>query len=271
MDPPSLTAESSSLQRRSLSMISQAATEDESETDDTLDYSLFNLKPRLAQRVNLRSSPVSASACDITEAFNKSVCTGSQFQHRFRSRSSSVSVSSTSSAVALGSYATPADIKPTKTRTKSFSPGTGYSPSVLKGKYKLSNHSFRTRSSSVSTFSSSSSSASSSSPPIPTESTEQFWNQYRRQTNTSFMGKLLKTAVSKRQEYCGATRYIAQADAGVEERECSEIEDLYDEMYQDMFQDMYQDIFEEHPLVLKKRHVNCDKRMPYSQNTQIIL
>ena len=69
-------------------MISQNDTKDLSENNDTLDYSLFSFnKPRLAQRANLRSSPVSASACDINEAVNKSVFTGSQFQQRFRSRS----------------------------------------------------------------------------------------------------------------------------------------------------------------------------------------
>ena len=68
-------------------MISQNDTKDLSENNDTLDYSLFSFKPRLAHKANLRSSPVSASACDINEAVNKSVFTGSQFQQRFRSRS----------------------------------------------------------------------------------------------------------------------------------------------------------------------------------------
>ena len=251
-----LSGDERSLQRRSLSMISQVVTEDESENNDTLDYSLFNLKPRLAQKANLRSSPVSASACDITEAVNKSICTGSQFQQRFRSRSSSISVSSTSSTVALNNYTTPADIKSSKKRTKSFSPGSGYPPSALKEKYKISKNSLRSRSSSVSTFSSSSSSSvSSSSPPIPTENTEQFWNQYRRKTSTSFIGKLLKRALSTRQGYCSDPRYIPSSNCKVEESNNSENEDLHDEMYDEMhdemYDEMYQDVFQVQPAVMK--------------------
>jgi len=277
-DHPSLPVESQTkpncLKRRSLCIISPVASDDATENDDTLDYSMFNFKPRFTPVVNLRSSPVSASACDITEAFNKSVFTGGQFQQRFRSRSSSISASSassTSSTMALSNYSTPADIKPTKTRTKSFSPGSGFSSAALKGKYKLSNHSFRSRSSSVSTFSpSSNSSVSSSSSPISAESTEQFWNQYRRQqTSTSFLGKLLNRALSRRQVYCEGPKYIGQSDSRVEESNASdnEEEDLYDEMYSEMFED----IFEVQPPMVKKTTRNCDNVANYSQKREIIL
>jgi len=271
LDPPSLTVQSalnkSSIQRRSLSMISQAATEDESENDDTLDYSLFNIKPKSSKTTNLLSSHMSASACDITEAFNPSVCTGSQFQQRFRSRSSSV-VSSIHSSMALSNYATPVDIKRTKTRTQSFSPGSANSPTVIKGKYRLSNHSFRARPSSVSTVSSSSSSSvPSTTPLINTESTEQFWNQYRRQTNSSFIGKLLKRALSKQQVYCVAPKYISPPDSVAEDSNSSENEDLYDEMYSDMFQGTFQ----LQTTASKKTTRNCQKKTNYTSMAEMIL
>ena len=202
---------------------------------------------------------MSASACDINEAVNKSICTGSQFQQRFRSRSSST-VSSTSSAMPLSNYVMPADIKSTKKRTKSFSPGSGYPPSVLQGKYRLSEKSFRSRSSSVST--SSNSSVSPSSPSIPKENTEQFWNQYRRKTSTSFIGKWLKRALSIRQAECRGPIYLPPAECGMEESNSSENEDLYDEMYDEL----YQDVFQEHAA-----RQSCKKRQNYSHKMGIIL
>jgi len=243
LGPLSLVDLSSYDGRRSLIMTSR----DDMENDDTLDYSLFSFKPRLPKRSILRSSPVSASVCDITEAVNKSMCTGSQFQQRFRSRSSSISASSssvsvspTASALALSNYVTPVDIKSTKKRTKSFSPGSGCPPASLLGKYRFSENSFRSRSSSVSTASNSSNL--SSSQPIPTERTEEFWNQYRRNPSISFIGKLVKRALSTRQGPCSGSRYIAEvAEGGVEESVCSENEDLYDEMYQEIYQDVFQE------------------------------
>merc|ERR1719233_871304 len=151
------------------------STMDISEHDETLDYSLFSFRHRPQQKSTMKSSPVSASVSGITEAVNKSMCTGSQFQQRFRSRSSSIS---TSSSMALSNYVTPVDIKSTKKRTKSFSPGSGCPPAALLGKYRSSDKSVRSRAYSLST--SSNSSSLSSSQPIPTERTEEFWNQYRR-------------------------------------------------------------------------------------------
>ena len=244
-----------SLQRRSLAIISPASTGDDSEGQDTLDYSLFSIKPRLAGKAILRSSPVSSSVCDITEAVN----TSAQFQQRFRARSSSISASpsSTSSAMPLSNYVMPVDIKSTKKRTKSFSPGSGYPPSVLLGKYRLSEKSFRSRSSSVST--SSNSSVSSSSAPIPTESTEEFWNQYRRKTSSSFLGKLLKRALSTRQGQCRGERYIpVAAEGGLEESQSSENEDLYDEMYDELYQDVFHDQATKHG---KKRQTYTGRKV----------
>merc|ERR1719233_595953 len=218
------------------------------EQDETLDYSLFSFRHRPQQKSTMRSSLVSASVSGITEAVNKSMCTGSQFQQRFRSRSSSISASSspvssspTSSSMALSNYLTPVDIKSTKKRTKSFSPGSGCPPAALLGKYRSSDKSFRSIAYSFST--SLNSSALSSSQPIPTERTEEFWSKYRRNPSISFVGKLVKRALSTRQAPCLGARYIASvAEGGVEERVCSENEDLYDEMYQEI----YQDVFQEH-------------------------
>merc|ERR1719233_2719010 len=199
------------------------STMDISEQDETLDYSLFSFRHRDPQKPTMRSSPVSASVSGITEAVNKSMCTGSKFQQRFRSRSSSISASSspvssspTSSSMTLSNYVTPVDIKSTKKRTKSFSPGSGCPPATLLGKYRMPEKAFRSRSSSVST--SSNTSASSLSPPIPTESTEEFWNQYRRKTSSSFIRKLLKRALSTRQGPCLGARYITGVtEGGVDE------------------------------------------------------
>ena len=240
---------------------SQHNREDINESNDTLDYSLFSFKPRLVQKSTLRFSPVSASSCDITEAVNKSMCTGSSFQQRFRSRSSSISPSSssvsaspTSSTMALSNYVTPLDIKSTKKRTKSFSPGSGCPPATLLGKYRLpeTSYGYRSRSSSVST--SSNTSACSSSPPILTESTEEFWNQYRRKTSTSFIGKLVKRALSKRQGSCTGARV---KKIQMEESVCSENEDLYDEMYQELYQDVFQE--QSNRTYCKKRPITREK------------
>merc|ERR1719233_2878769 len=238
------------------------------EQDETLDYSLFSFRHRPQQKSTMRSSPVSASVCGVTEAVNKSMCTGSQFQQRFRSRSSSISASSstvssspTSSSMALSNYVTPVDIKSTKKRTKSFSPGSGCPPTTLLGKYRMPEKSFRSRSSSVST--SSNPSGSSLSPPIPTESTEEFWNQYRRKTSTSFIGKLLKRALSTHQGPCLGARYIAGVtDGGVEEDPCSENEDLYDEMYQELYQDVFQE---------QSSRIHCKKRQNTREKMGMIL
>ena len=119
-------------------MTNQDDIDDITENNDTLDYSLFSFKPGLPGKSTLMSSQISTSTCDITEAVNKSMCTGSKFQQRFRSRSSSISPSSssvsaspTSSTIALSNYVTPVDIKSTKKRTKSFSPGSGCPPATL--------------------------------------------------------------------------------------------------------------------------------------------
>ena len=105
--------------------------------------------------------------------------------------------------------------------------------------------------------------ASSLSPPIPTENTEEFWNQYRRNTRTSFIGKLLKRALSTQQGPCLGARYITKVtEGGVEESLCSENEELYDEMYQELYQDVFQE---------QSSRIHCKKRHNTREKMEMIL
>ena len=85
----------------------------------------------------------------------------------------------------------------------------------------------------------------------------------RRNTRTSFIGKLLKRALSTRQGPCLGARYITKVtEGGVEESLCSENEDLYDEMYQEL----YQDVFQEQSI-----RIHCKKRQNTREKMGMIL
>ena len=81
----------------------------------------------------------------------------------------------------------------TPVRTSSFSPGS----MAVRERLCLPKLSFRSRSSSVSSFSSSSSSSSAST--YTSRSSEQFWNQYRRNHQRSSFTKVLRRALTNRQ------------------------------------------------------------------------
>ena len=205
--------------------------EDQDDDNPDYEYSLFNYKPRF---------------CDMQSPQSSSKESGGMSEIRSRSASMLLPTRTPLSSSVLENYVIPRDVKKIKqkTRTMSFSTGSGHSKyAMIREKYQNTVKS-RATASSLSTSSSSSSVSSTSSPQssFPAENeeeTELFWNRYRRQdTKKQSIGKLIKRALSINIKSRPVRNSKSQTSVELLDRnneDQKQADDLYDEVYQDIF------------------------------------
>jgi len=145
----------------------------------------------------LSSSPPSTSSSGPSRASSSSSTPHSSSGHTSSAASHSSSghsSSSTSSESSVNSRRLPPTVTRGSTRQRSCSFSQGRRP---EGKL-LSNFSFRVRSSSVSGFG--------SAPTTPTTGLgpEEFWNQYRRQSSSSIISRIVRRAIQRHSSTVGA-------------------------------------------------------------------
>ena len=213
--------------------------EDQDDDNPDYEYSLFNYKPRF---------------CDMQSPQSSSKEGGGMSEMRSRSASMLLPTRSPLSSSLLENYVIPRDVKKIKqkSRTMSFSPGSGQSKyAMIREKYQNTVKS-RATASSLSTSSSSSSVSSTSSPQssFPAENeeeTELFWNRYRRQrqdTKKQSIGKLIKRALSINIKSRPVRNSKSQTSVELLDRNNEnqeQADDLYDEVYQDiLYQGLHQ-------------------------------
>ena len=272
--------------RRRLSLA--AVLEDENSNDEenaNYEYSLFNYKPRFCDM----KSPLSASVNKINSA--------NDYVTSIRSRSSSSvlisnSFTSLTSSVVdveeLENYVIPRDVKKLRSRTKSFSPGSGVTVTkydMIKQKYQSRQNTAKSRmtSSSLSTASSSSS-VSSSSPRSSSineseAETETFWNRYKRQSNNKKVksfGKIIKRAFSMNVK----TRPVIRKSFDLEKDDDSPTpstpidEAFYDDLYTETYQELYtsgNEFNQSQSKITKKKSKRNPKPLTHRSVSEMIL